>query len=404
MSQNMLNSEPLTALSLQGMLYTSFIGVILSIIIGLYILINVIQKYRSKFLKPKESSAENKIPYILVIIYATFIILASLSLGSLRTNLFSRTTISTYTTLYCQMGVIIYYCFVYPSFLLVHIIIIYRIQSIFSGSIYAYPSYVYHTLYTLSITVNSFGIIYSIIQVGFEALGQIHWIVVYTPSKTFNFCRINDEENTSQESWFRLPLVISCGIINFLINIALLFMFNRGLWLLNAKDMVGVRRGIEPQIIERELAPISERTTNKEPHYIAGEPHYVSQKSESVASAVSVDECPSPKRRATSSEDLKIIIEYYNAKKKAKEKVDGSVKRVINMYNIMKKQTILISIAIASSSIFFIWTGYDSYAAIEICWDFSVNLICAWLMLKSSETCWNWCKTKGLCLCCYLNT
>ena len=241
---------------------------------------------------------------------------------------------------------------------------------VFNESVYAYPAYVYKALYVTTILVCLFGSSYSIIQA--TATG-IEWKVIYTPSNTFNYCRI-DNEGTYQEKVFRLPLIAVCFVVNFVINIILLYMFNRGLWLLNKEIMIGMMHdAIQPQM---------EMTTPSE-------------------------ECSQDaniKIKGSSARNLQVIVEKYKKNQGTNKYTDHSAKRVIQMYNVMKKQTILTCIAIVSTSIYFIWTAITQDASWETGWDLSINLICSWLMLSSSSMYWDWCKNKGLCRCCYFNT
>ena len=381
----MLHTEPLIPPYEIALLHGALAGVVVSIIIGVYVLADVVQKYRILFLREFSRTPQYKTAYIMVMIYSIVIILQSLALGFLRTNLFSRIDASVYTTTYCQMGYIIFYFFAYSSFSLIHLILIWRIRKVFNDSVYAYPSFVYKTLYGASIMVCFFGSLYTVIQVTTQGL---QWIVVYTPSKTFNYCRINNEA-TSQELAFRLPIVLVCGVINFLINIALLYMFNRGLWLLNKEMMLGM-------INELDMAPPSE------------DPDRMTPSDDKIAPPIQLEVQQSSNisdmRRGSTAQNLQVVVDHYKERKTAKQKVDNSVKQVIKMYNIMKKQTILICIAIVSTSIYFIWTGISPLASWLLGWDFSINMICAWLMLSSSSLYWNWCRSKGLCKCCYLNT
>lgn len=73
------------------------------------------------------------------------------------------------------------------------------------------------------------------------------------------------------------------------------------------------------------------------------------------------------------------------------------------MYDMIKKQTILVFIAMVSWVIYGLWTTSNSVAGFAIGWVFSVDMICAWLMLSTSKRYWRCCKDYGLCKCCYCN-
>ena len=80
----------------------------------------------------------------------------------------------------------------------------------------------------------------------------------------------------------------------------------------------------------------------------------------------------------------------------------GDIKAIISLHCLIKKQTILVGIAIISSCLFWAMTAYDSVFFWEVVWDVVVNVFCIWLMLGSSKQYWELCKRWGLCVCCYL--
>ena len=78
--------------------------------------------------------------------------------------------------------------------------------------------------------------------------------------------------------------------------------------------------------------------------------------------------------------------------------------RIVELYHVMKKHTILICIAILST-----W-AYQLYLAIDIMnalrqfpYDACINAICVWLILASSQKYWKCCTKYGCCICCYKN-
>lgn len=407
-----MHSEPFSSSYLLWLFYTSLVGCILSIITGSFILINVIRKFYIKF---KHRSEELKSPYIMMIVYCSLIILTALSFGFLRTNLFSRIDISSYTATYCKIGFIIGYFVSFSSLSLLHLILIYRIKWTFRGSAYAYPSYVYKTLCAATILTGLLSFTSSIVH----ATTASEWIIIYTPSKIFNYCRIHESQFTSKEASFRLTIVIIYGVVNLLENIALLCMFNRGLWLLNSKLVKGVMKNMERQISNHmynqnhtQLDSGSTCTPSLAldgPHKY-GIPPSPSRTPDPSKTEIPVTPSEDPSRsipqlmRATSN-GVQIMVDRYREQKKyGKRRVSAKTKRFIKLYNIMKKQSILLTIAIISSTIFFVWTGFTAQAVWLFQWDFCVNMVCTWLMLSSSEEYWNWCKTRGICWCCYRNT
>ena len=153
--------------------------------------------------------------------------------------------------------------------------------------------------------------------------------------------------------------MIFVNAMNIGTNFSVLWMFNRGLWLLN-KEMI---KGFMKE--HRKHGHVVDNTST---------------------SAV---------------QDLKVVVDEYNNDGKD---VDASVVRIIRLYNLMKKQTILVCIPVVSMILLGIWTGIDSAAIYEFGWVLIINMICLWMMLSTSKRYWNLCKDYGCCVCCYQKT
>ena len=126
------------------------------------------------------------------------------------------------------------------------------------------------------------------------------------------------------------------------------------------------------------------------------------QKSRSIEITTSTTSWSDEKSGTSASgQNLRGIVREY---KMQREAADVPIKRVIRMYNLMKKQTILTCICIISSGLLGMLAGIDIQFSHETGWDHMINMICVWLMLSTSKRYWGWCKDYGLCKCCYLNT
>ena len=76
------------------------------------------------------------------------------------------------------------------------------------------------------------------------------------------------------------------------------------------------------------------------------------------------------------------------------------VQRIADLHNLIKKQTILVCIALCSD---LLYIGIIFFEPIEWLtgWFYCVNVICIWLMLVTSKKYWIICKLYGFCHCCY---
>merc|ERR1712154_695250 len=78
-----------------------------------------------------------------------------------------------------------------------------------------------------------------------------------------------------------------------------------------------------------------------------------------------------------------------------------SIMRIIKIKNIMKKQTILVCIALMSSIIYWLVSIWYSPISIQSGWDIIINSLCIWLMFGSAENVWNWISRYICCHICY---
>merc|ERR1719216_457920 len=84
------------------------------------------------------------------------------------------------------------------------------------------------------------------------------------------------------------------------------------------------------------------------------------------------------------------------------EQMSTTKKSILKLHNLIKKQTILVCIAVGSTTGLAVVSTLDA-AGIAVCgWDTVVNALCAWLMLNVSRNYWICCSQYGLCRCCYL--
>merc|ERR1719295_728719 len=85
------------------------------------------------------------------------------------------------------------------------------------------------------------------------------------------------------------------------------------------------------------------------------------------------------------------------------QKMSTTKKSILRLHNLIKKQTILVCIAVGSTTGLAVVSTLDA-AGIAVCgWDVVVNTLCVWLMLGLSKEYWNCCSRYGVCHVCYRN-
>ena len=164
-------------------------------------------------------------------------------------------------------------------------------------------------------------------------------------------------------------VIFMSNIMNLGMNLSLLCMFNRSLYRVNKQMMI-------QYLTDNHSMTISSKQ-NQNVHA-----------SEHITDQVSID----------------IVLEEYGASKAKNEtnkQMELSVKEIMELHNLIKKQSILVGIAVSSTLMLGISVYMNDWMIMEIGWDFSVNAICVWLMLNCSKKYWMCCRKYGLCKCCY---
>ena len=165
-------------------------------------------------------------------------------------------------------------------------------------------------------------------------------------------------------------------ILQPLINIGLLFMFVRGLWILNR------------QMMQTFMHDHQQNSNNPTPTTSQCE----------ISTATST---PIPRV------SMNIVLDEWGKQKTiTRNQTKGEIERMICLHNLIKKQTILVFIANVSTMTLWIAAVALKRPSIlwETGWDNIVNSICVWMMLTESSKYWMLCQKYGLCWCCYRMT
>ena len=303
----------------------------------------------------KQHSDQSKDVYVLVTLFCICGFMVAASFSFIRSNLLSFIHVSKFTETQCSVGFGIFLGSCALCLAVLHITFIRRIQLTFRHSTYEYKSRTYKILYIV-IIVNCISLISTTMLRTFV---YSEYNIIFVESNGLAICKNSYTINLGKVAafWF--------GVTNLFLNMILLYMFNRGLWLLNKEMLKGYMN----------------------------EHHAHSNMPESH---------PMPIHDISSStvESLKITVHEY----KSSGDSEDAVKRIIMLYNLMKKQTILVCIAVLSTTLFLILSGFDGAFIYEIGWDIVVNTICVWMMLSTSKRYWHCCKDHGCCKCCYWKT
>ena len=342
-------TESTTPLQTQ-VFYSSYVGFIFGFITIIMITIHVFIHYYLSFCKQR--SEHNKTVYILVISFNIFAIIIGLMFCFIRSNFFTGIGPLQFTYNQCAIGYTVYYVSSYSCASILYITFIYRIQLAFKGSLYEYRSYIYGVVYIL-ILINW---LTSLVNILGRGIGYTSYIVIYTDIKGLAVC-------SSRDSLGMIAIIIT-NVMNIVIQGILLYMFSRGLWALNK------------QLLKMYMEKQFEINHGTSPS-------------------------PSSNPSLVGKNSLKVVVDKFKSDGGESE---DSVKEIIELYNLIKKQAICVCIAVFSTTFMGTVSLFESSFLFEIGWDGAINTISIWLMLSTSKKYWNFCKDYGLCKCCYLKT
>lgn len=176
---------------------------------------------------------------------------------------------------------------------------------------------------------------------------------------------------------------------NIFINVALLYLFNRGLWMLRQETLL--------MILNERIKSHSDDTV----HGLEGD----------QCANPDINRCDSMKNDTLNAMDTMGTVQTPSGSPKLSienpekeiERMSTSKKSILRLHNLIKKQTILVCIAVLSTTGLAVISTLDA-AGIAVCgWDVVVNALCVWLMLGLSKEYWYCCSRYGLCHICYLH-
>ena len=337
-------------------IYFSTSGAVLALIVCTLLLIDVLHKYHSITKSKCKNASSKKQAYLMIICYFIFTSLASFSYAFVRTNAFTRIQNKQFTNIQCSIGYLMSYLFFYSSMSVLYVIFVWRIHTTLKESAYGYHPYILKALYTFIAIMTIlwlFNAIYDSIKAEWRILSH-HGV-----SMCANF--VTDYDDYAASLFAAIALMTA--IFHFVMNSVLLLMFVKGLWSIN-KLFIKV--------------------------YVKEHIHCNSTKDPADTDSDQSDHESSVR---TANMNMNIVLDNLQSVQ--------SAKHILLLYDLIKKQTILVSISVISSVALWSLNLENNWFSLQIYWDVALNGICLWLMLGSSQKYWKLC-TKTCARCCYL--
>ena len=192
--------EPASDALTSNILLLSGIGYTLSAIISSLLLIHILFIFYHISNKPQNdestTTGKDKVAYTLIIIFLFIIMTTGIIYSSIRSNTLTWfLPFDEFTHYRCLLGVIFGYAFYGSNFVMLNLIFLHRIRSIFTGSTFAYKSWVYHTYFVLILCL-----ILSPITAIIASIQSQSFTVKYDPRSNIAFCTSNPLDFTANDS------------------------------------------------------------------------------------------------------------------------------------------------------------------------------------------------------------
>ena len=381
-----------------------------------------ITKFKQFHHEAVNKKKKQRIISILTISYLFTSFLTVLMYAFVRSNIITRINHNSFNLLQCQFGYILSISLFNFSKIFMYLLFIFRIQIIFNDTEYQYKPYYYKILYVangLHITIIHIVLLILIINnINEENMDKYDtkWIL-YKSNDNLIFCSLDFNHNILSKNIGMIILLTLSTISELFISVSLLVMFIKGLRELNMSllqqyihDHFDLDLQNTPKSRSRGSRERKNSNSGKYIHNKLDEELSVELKGNGTTIEMNTDlnndnflkkleECPRHKslemviRRNSSL----IGVDGYSMDN------DYGLQRVIRMHNLIKKQTILVVIAIISSLL--IWLLYICVNKVWLftSWDVLLNTICIWFMFSFTKKYWNFAKRYCCCKICYFN-
>eukprot|EP01083_Nonionella_stella_P145744 457324_1 len=328
---------PTMAFYHEWLLYIGVIGSFLSLL-----QIIILSLHTAYHIQTKKSDQSPCAYIILFACFSTMFITILFHL-TLNTNLF----LPSMTYLQCRFGYLLFYIFGSLSMTSLYIMLLYRIKATFQGSVFEYKPYVFRIFYCFIFTDSLLFITDKI----FRALEINQFEILHTTRYPLSLCHTNAKTDTINR---RYTLIFSSTMHVFLV-LSFLYMF--------VKRLRSLNQGMIQNFMKEHCKP-----------------QHINDKSSTV--------------------DL-VIAQYQNSVKTKQKRMSQSVIRIMELNDMIKKQSILVIIIIVGTLMFWSLIALDAFYTYLFAINFAINSICVWLMNGVSTKYWMCCRSYGLCRCCY---
>ena len=335
--------------------YSGSIGIILGIFITSLFLFHLITVYYDLFCKNEiNQGQQDKRVYIMVILFLSISLFQCISFVFLRTDLITN---KSFTPTQCAIGYFIFWFLCFLGYFVLLLIFINRVEVVFEETVYECNKLLIKCCYFILF----FNIIVIICHLTLIISTRDNWRLITDEQSNVTFCESSPNESKGWETKI-VPITTWYMAIGYMAtNAAFLFAFVQRLWKLKHEFMT--------EFVKRK--PIRES---------------------------SIDTESDRKNKAT----IDAVVDVSSRM----SKVTAEVGTIVRLHDLIKKQTILLSIAVITTMIYMSLENrpsglFEEDVSFLFAFDIIVNAICVWLTLSCSQRYWSCCVHFGVCRCCY---
>ena len=364
-------------------MYLGLIGASLSLTTSLILLCHVSYHYYNHIWKQKQDSS--KYGYILLFTFFIASTITSLCNLLIRTNFITHINPSQFTQLQCKIGYLLFYFAGSITTASLYLMLLYRIKVIFKGSIFEYEPYIFKIYYFIIFMDIFIFIADRIFRTLYLSKFELHVLSESALWGTTTLKWTSCSSNTNGHIINLRYTLIFTSIMHVFLAMSFLYMF--------VKRLRGLNRGMIKRFLAEHCVQHSDSKTNQ-----------AQKDNEDVKRISNTLTVSSASRTTTKSYTVDTVIGEFRSSMKSKIKkkqMSDSVYRIIELNDLMKKQTILVIIAIMSTLIFWLAIGINTRYTGLFGYDFAINAIAVWLMSGVAKKYWKCCTRYGIFRCCY---
>ena len=315
-------------------------------------------------------------------------IIVCLNYGLIRSNFITRLSEQKWTIHQCAIGYFVSYTSLSINKAFMNGLFLYRIHLTFNNTSYEYNKIFLQLLYVMFLC--SIVIAQCIAYYNISSIASIPWLLLIT-NDGYIYCSTDKGIPFNQ-------------VIALLLGAGLEFMFSAILLYLFISKVRRMKKTLLEQLVEEALETTHDRQIEMEETQIQPINNRMSSvmtysKNDSEAEV----DTPIP-RSSVDVSSFGSVRRSLRRQRTISISEEDSLRRILKIHKLIKKQCILVCVALISSMAFWILSAvWNEFMSIMFAWDVMINSICIWLMFGFNDKYWSILTSYCVCKLCYIN-